>query len=87
MNRNVYSWLQDYEDSTIKGTAHLRNETGEINHELFSEAVVGHPLMTFRMIRRFVKLLPLIVDGNKGIDADAGKINFGISLNLAKRSY
>ena len=66
------SWLQDYKESTIQGTAHLWTERGGMDKKLFAEAAIAHPVIAFRMIRRFAKQFPLIVENLNGIDADLG---------------
>jgi hypothetical protein len=56
---SVHSWITDYTESSIKGTAHL--PTKDIHQWSKAETVAAHPLMTYRMIRRFSHSMKHIV--------------------------
>ena len=66
--------MKDYDASTLRGTAELSNFT-----KLHAEAIVGHPLMVFRLIRRFAITLPRIL---KSLDPDSGNFKV-ICQNLS----
>ena len=46
----MFSYIKDYEDSSIKGTKHLDDDPDPFAKP---SAVASHPLMAYRLIKRF----------------------------------